>query len=130
MDLQGYASGHIKAFLLNYDILVRDLAEVAAAWPTLDEEERGYHRATLLPTWGNRQVLGHLFRAGRLTQAQQTCLAELDRRLLEQSSRMEQCYGLALPELLAIRISCGRGGALRASHRRGEAPSAGSTPVS
>jgi hypothetical protein len=75
---------------------------VAAEWPTLDEEERGYHRATLLQTWGNRQVLGHLFRAGRLTQAQQTFLAELDRLLLEQAPRMEQCYGLALPELLAI----------------------------
>ena len=102
MDLQGYESSHIEAFLLNYEILVRDLAELAAEWPTLDEEERGHHRGTLLQTWGNRQVLGQLFRAGRLAEAQQARLAELDRLLLEEASRMEQCYGLALPELLAI----------------------------
>jgi len=102
MDLQGYGSSHIEAFLLHYEILVRDLADVAAEWPTLAEEERGHHRATLLQTWGNRQVLGHLFRGGRLTEAQQARLAELDRLLLEQAARMEQCYGLELPELLAI----------------------------
>jgi hypothetical protein len=102
VDLQVYGSSHIEAFLLNYEILGRDLADVAADWPTLDEEERGYHRAMLLQTWGNRQVLGHLFRAGRLTEAQQARLAGLDRLVLEQASRMEQCYGLELPELLAI----------------------------
>lgn len=102
MELQGYGPGHMDAFLLNYEILVRDLPDVAAEWPTLDEEERGHHRAALLQTWGNRQVLGRLWTAGRLTEGQEARLAELDRRLLEQAARMEQCYGLELRDLLAI----------------------------
>jgi hypothetical protein len=102
MERQGYRPSHMEAFLLNYALLVRDLAEVAAEWPTRDEEERGHHRAALLQTWGNRHVLGQLFRAGRLSDAQEVHLAELDRLLLEQAARMEQGYGLELRELLAI----------------------------
>jgi len=54
VDLQGYASGHIKAFLLNYDILLRDLAEVAAAWPMLAYLTEVQHRqlAALAKAWG------------------------------------------------------------------------------
>ena len=102
MDLQTYGSGHIESFLLNYETLVRDLAEVAADWPDLDSEERGHHQAVLMQTWGNRQVLGLLFKARRLTPAQEARLAKLDRLLLEQASRMKQCYGLDLSHLLAI----------------------------
>jgi hypothetical protein len=92
----------MEAFLLNYALLVRDLAEVAAEWPTLAEEERGHHRAALLQTWGNRHGLGQLFRAGRLSDAPDVHVAGLDRLLLEQAARMEQGYGLELRELLAI----------------------------
>jgi hypothetical protein len=46
--------------------------------------------------------LGQLFKARRLTPAQEARLAKLDRLLLEQASLMEQCYGLDLSHLLAI----------------------------
>jgi len=102
MNLDVYRSGHIESFLLNYKLLVRDLAEVAADWPNLDDEERGHHRAELLQAWGNRKVLGILFKAQRLTQAQEARLAELDQLLLEQASSMEQCFGLDFSQLLDI----------------------------
>ena len=102
MDLQAYEAYHIASFLLNYALLVRDLAEVPANWPNLDDEERGYHRAELLQTWGNRQVLGHLFKARRLQPAEEARLADLDRQLFGQAMRMEQCFDLDLHQLLAI----------------------------
>ncbi len=81
MDLQVYGPAHIESFLLNCELLVRDLAEVAANWPNLDDEERGHHRAELLQTWGNRRVLGKLFKARRLQSAQEVRLTDLDRLL-------------------------------------------------
>ncbi len=102
MDLQAYAADHIASFLLNYELLVRDLAEVAAHWPNLDDEERGHYRAELLQTWGNRKVLGQLFKARRLQPAQEARLADLDRQLFGQAMRMEQCFDLDLHQLLAI----------------------------
>ena len=102
MDLQAYTPSHVESFLLNYEVLVRDLDELAADWPDLDSEERGHHQATLMQTWSNRQLLGLLFKAHRLTPAQEARLARLDRLLLEQASLMEQCFGLDLSHLLAI----------------------------
>lgn len=97
-----YSPDHIESFLLNYKLLVQDLPELAADWSNLDDEERSDHRATLMQTWGNRKVLGLLFRAHRLTPEQEARLAEFDRLLLEDASLMEQCYGLDLTQLLAI----------------------------
>lgn len=102
MNLQDYTPGHVDSFLLNYELLVRDLPEVAADWPQLDEEERSQYRADLLQTWGTRKVLGALFKAQKLTLAQETRLGELDRLLLGQAARMEQCFGLDLNQLLAV----------------------------
>lgn len=102
MDLQVYSPGHIEAFLLNYEVLVRDLAEVAAEWSHLDEEERSDHRAGLMQAWGNRRLLGDLFQAHRLSRGQEARLAKLDRLLLEQATLMERCYSLELSHLLAI----------------------------
>jgi hypothetical protein len=102
MDLQAYQPAHIEAFLLNYEVLVRDLAEVAADWTNLDDEEQSHHRATLVQVWGNRKVLGLLFSAHRLSSSQEARLARLDRLLLEQAALAEQCYGLDLSQLLAI----------------------------
>ncbi len=102
MNLQDYTPSHIESFLLNYDLLVHDLPEVVADWPNLDEEERSQHRADLLQVWGNRKVLGAIFEVQQLTRAQETRLAELDRLLLEQAARMEQCFGFDLSQLLAI----------------------------
>jgi hypothetical protein len=102
VNLDVYEPNHIASFLSNYELLVRDLAEVAADWPHLDEEERGHHRAVLMQTWGNRKVLGLLFKAGRLNSVQEAHLAELDRLLLQQTLLMKRCYGLDLNHLLAI----------------------------
>ncbi|MBI1925604.1 hypothetical protein HYR99_15290 [Candidatus Poribacteria bacterium] len=102
MNLNEYGSGHIESFLLNYELLVRDLAEVAADWPSLDDEERGHHRADFLQTWGNRKVLGAIFRAGGLHPTQEARLTSLDRLLLEQASLIEQCFSLDFMQLLAI----------------------------
>ena len=102
MNLNEYKSGHIESFLLNYELLVKDLAEVAADWSGMDGEERGQYRAALMQTWGNRKVMGVLYKAQRLTLAQAKRLAELDRLLLEGASLMAQSYGLDLPQLLAI----------------------------
>ena len=102
MDLQVYGPNHMESFLLNYEAMVRDLAEVAADWPNLDAEEQGHQRAALMQTWGNRKVLGLLYKANRLSRAQEAHLARLDRLMLEQASFMEQCYSLDLSHLLAI----------------------------
>jgi len=102
MDLNVYGPDHIESFLLNYKLLVKDLPELAADWPNLDDEERSDHRAALMQIWGNRKVLGLLFRAHRLTLDQEGRLAEFDRLLLEGASLMQQCYGLDLTQLLAI----------------------------
>ena len=102
MDAEAYKIGHIESFLLDYELLVRDLAEMAADWSNLDDEERGHYRSELLQTWGNRKVLGILFKAKKLNSAQELRLADLDRLLLEQASLMEQCFGFDLNQLLAI----------------------------
>jgi hypothetical protein len=102
MDAEAYKTGHIESFLQNYELLVRDLAEMAADWSNLDDEERGHYRSELLQTWGNRKVLGILFKAKKLNSAQELRLADLDRLLLEQASLMEQCFGFDLNQLLAI----------------------------
>ena len=102
MDPQVYGQAHIESFLLNCEVLVRDLAEVAADWPALGDEERDHHRAVLMQTWGNRRALGLLWQDHCLSRAQEARLAKLDRLLLEQASLVEQCYGLDFSHLLAI----------------------------
>ena len=102
MEHQVYGPEHITSFFLNYEYLVTDLADVAADWPTLDEEAHGHHRAELVQTWGNRKVLGLLLKAHRLHPTQEARFADLDRLLLKQAARMEQCFGLDLGQLLAI----------------------------
>ena len=102
MEHQVYGPEHITSFFLNYEQLVTDLADVAADWHNLDEEERGHHRAELFKTWGNRKVLGLLLKAHRLHPTQAARFADLDRLLLKQAARMEQCFGLDLGQLLAI----------------------------
>jgi hypothetical protein len=97
-----YSPSHINSFLLNYELLVRDLAEVAADWPDLDDEDRGHYRTELLQTWGNRKVLGDFFKAGKLQPNQEARLAQFDRLLLEQASLMEGCFGFDFIQLLAI----------------------------
>lgn len=102
MDLQVHGPKHSASCLLNSAHLVQDLAEVAAAWPNLDEEERGHHRAELCKTWGHRKVLGLLLQARRLPPTQAARFADLDRLLLTQAAHMAHGFGLDLGQLLAI----------------------------
>lgn len=102
MDVQGYGSGHIESFLLNYELWVRDLGEVATDWSSLGDEEQGHYRAEFFQVWGNRKVLGALCKAQSLTPAQEARLAAFDRLLLQQAALMERCFGLDFPQLLAI----------------------------
>ena len=51
--------------------------------------------------WGNRRLLGQLYRASRLTSQEEQRLAELDRALLENAAAIEVCYGPTLAELIS-----------------------------
>lgn len=102
MNLQTYTHGHIDAFLRSYTIFVADLAEIAHDWDTVDAEVHSDYHADFLQIWSNRKVLGALFRSGKLTPTQETQLADLDRRLINQARLMGRCFGMDLYGLLAI----------------------------
>lgn len=102
MNLAVYTPGHIGSFLLNYEIFVKDLAELARDWPTLDAEQRSDQQAIFIQVWGNRHILGQLYQAHHLTNGQEEQLAQLDQRLLEQAALMEQCFGFELAQVLVI----------------------------
>ena len=102
MELQTYTNGHIHSFLLNYKIFVNDLPELAEDWSTLDPEEQSDYRSDLMQAWGNRKVLGALFRAKHLSRQQINEMTHLDRSLLQQAAMMKQCFGMELSQLLVI----------------------------
>lgn len=102
IDITAYGSGHIESSLLNYEMLVKDLPELADDWPRLDKQERNHHLAVFMQTWGNRYLLGALFKAGKLTPPQEERLATLDRLLLEYSPLARKCYGLELKDIVKI----------------------------
>lgn len=102
MQVQQYTGGQIDTFLLSYQVFVTDLAETAAEWDRLDAEEHSDYDANLIQIWGNRKLLGVLFKADKLSAPQERRLAALDRQLLEQSGVMKQCFGFDLRQLLSI----------------------------
>jgi len=102
MELQTYTGKYIDSFLLNYTIFVHDLPELAEDWSTFDPEEQSDYRSELMQVWGNRKVLGALFRAKRLPDQQVDEMATLDRMLLQQAPMMKQCFDMELGQLLAI----------------------------
>ena len=102
MEFQQNITDKIDALLLNYETFVRDLPEVAADWPTFEQEERSYHQVVLMEVWGKRQALGQLFLEQLLSRSQEARLSHLDYLLLEQASLMEQCFSFDLGRLLAI----------------------------
>ena len=102
MELQTYTGKYIDSFLLNYTIFVHDLPELAEDWSTFDPEEQSDYRSELMQVWGNRKVLGALFRAKRLPGQQVNEMATLDRMLLQQAPMMKQCFDMELGQLLAI----------------------------
>ena len=102
MELQQYPPSETDGLFLHYETFVRDLAEVAADWPTFEPEERSDHRVVFMEVWGKRRVLGQLYQTQKLTRSQEAQLARLDYLLLEQSSLMERCFGFGLERLLTI----------------------------
>jgi len=99
-ELEKYTTDWIEMFLRNYDVLVGDAAELAAAWDEMDAREQIDHRSITMQIWGMRMTLGKLYRAGRLTADQVTQLADLDRALLEEAAHIEVAYGLSLQALM------------------------------
>ncbi|MFN8486705.1 MAG: hypothetical protein U0350_03880 [Caldilineaceae bacterium] len=102
MTLQVYPPDRTEGLFLHYETFVRDLAEVAVDWPTLDREERSDHQVVLMEVWGKRRTLGQLYQTHQLTRAQEARLAQLDYLLLEQAALMERCFGFGLDRLLTI----------------------------
>lgn len=102
MDLNAYTEGHIESFLSNYQLLLQDLAGVAAEWGMFDRESQSDQRIFFMQAWGNRKVLGALYAGKRLTIKQERLLAELDRHLFNQAPLLQQCYGLDFAQLLTI----------------------------
>jgi hypothetical protein len=99
-DLDKYNADWIEMFLRNYDVLIGDAAELAAAWSEMDEQEQIHHRSISMQIWGMRVTLGELYRSGRLNSGFVAQLASLDRALLEEAANIEIAYGPALPALM------------------------------
>ena len=101
-DVSRYSTAQIDTLLSGYEGLVQELPDLAAAWDKMDAMERSHHLAMFGQTWGDRHLLGALFKAGRLAQAQEERLAQLDQLLLERSRLARQCYGLDSRRLMRL----------------------------
>ena len=99
-ELEKYTADWIETFLINYEILVGDAAELAAEWAEMDEQEQIHHRSIAMEIWGMRYTLGQLYRADYLTPDQVAKLANLDHALLEEATQVEVCYGPSLSQLM------------------------------
>jgi hypothetical protein len=97
-----YSTDQIDTLLSGYEGLVQELPELAAAWDEMDAMERSHHLAMFGQAWGDRHLLGALFKADRLTPAQEDRLAQLDQLLLERSQLARQCYGLDSRRLMRL----------------------------
>lgn len=107
LDLGRYHEGYIETFLQAYDGFVAGAQELATLWLEMDEEERVLQRAAILSDWDKRYVLGALYRAGRLTLAQEVRLTDLDRALLEEAAHVKVAYGASLRELMEDLLAWG-----------------------
>jgi hypothetical protein len=97
-----YSTAHVDTLLTSYRGFVEELPELAATWLEMDAMERSHHLALFGQAWGNRHLLGDLFRAGRLTSEQEARLTQLDRQLLERGRLADRCYGLGSRQLLRL----------------------------
>lgn len=94
-------------FLRNYDVLVGDAAEIAAAWVEMEEQEQTHHRSIAMQIWGMRVTLGELYRAGKLAPEAVMQLTVLDRALLEAAANIEIAYGLSMQLLMKSLLKWG-----------------------
>ncbi len=102
IDVSRYTSEYIGSFLASYHILVKDTPELAAQWAEMEDEERVHHQMMFAQTWGERWLLGQLYRAGRLTPEQMHRLAELDGEWLNEANQASLCYDLDLRSLMQL----------------------------
>lgn len=101
-DISQYSPEQADTFLLTYEGLVFELPELAATWDEMDTMEQDHHRAIFGQAWGTRRLLGELFRASQLTSSQESRLAELDRKFLEQGQLAQRCYRLDSRRLMKL----------------------------
>lgn len=90
----------IKLYLDAYYRLIANIEFYATLDPPTDEGEQMDAHMAFMQYWGQRHLLGDLYRAGQLTPAQATHLADLDRQLLEHAAAVERVYGPTLRQLV------------------------------
>ena len=83
-----------ESYFLNYNLLIKDLPELAAMWADMDDFEHHHYQMMFMQTWGMRYELGDLYRTGRLTAEQEAELAALDDELIQHLDEAYLCYGL------------------------------------
>jgi hypothetical protein len=102
MESQNHSENKSDGLLINYEVFVRDLPELAADWQFMDPEERSHHQVVLMEIWSKRRLLGQLYQTQQLVRIQEARLAYLDQLLLEHASLMEKCFSFDLARLLTI----------------------------
>lgn len=91
---------HIVLYLDAYDRLITNAEFYATLDPPMDEGEQMDAHMAFMQYWGQRHLLGDLYRAGQLTLEQINHLAELDQELLKHAAAVEVAYGPTLGEVL------------------------------
>lgn len=99
-ELEKYTPDWIEMFLDNYQVLILDAPELAAAWSEMDLREQTDHRSLAVQIWGMRKTLGDLYQAGLLATGQVAKLIELDHALLEGAAAIEIVYGPTIWQLV------------------------------
>jgi hypothetical protein len=83
-----------------YERLVANAEFYAGLNPPMNEGEQVDAHMAFMQYWGQRHLLGDLYRNGRLNSKQLTHLADLDRQLLEHAAMIETVYGASLRQLV------------------------------
>jgi len=93
----------IQFFLQNYELMVKTLPELAESWSGMDDFERLHARTVYFDEgWGPRELLGTLYRTGRLTPDQETQLAALDTELVHHLDEATLCYDLGMQDIARL----------------------------
>jgi len=91
-----------ESYFLNYNLLIKDLPELAAMWADMDDFEHHHYQMMFMQTWGVRYQLGGLYRAGQLTPKQEIELAALDDELIQHLDEANVCYDLDLQSVAQL----------------------------
>lgn len=93
-------TSQVKLYLDAYHRLIANTEFYIALDPPMDESEQLDTQMAFMQYWGQRHLLGDLYRAGELDADQVTYLANLDRQLLENAAAIERVYGPTLRQLI------------------------------